>query len=234
MAKHRTTNPADALAEPEGRPKGFTLRPFQQELIDQTGAALKAKRSPLVVLPTGGGKTALIAEIVRLNRSTGRRSTVICHRREILQQIAGAIEHHTGEAPELVTASSKPNWGVPVLVAMVPTLARRLGQLQQGGMLLADEAHHMGSTSCLQPCHTLNTSSRGWPIWAASSARLTLIRPAGVGGSAGRNVPRSGSSAGWWLAYSGASPLLSGNLRCGRSSQRTVGSHRFSLPSARA
>jgi superfamily II DNA or RNA helicase len=54
---------------------------------------------------------------------------VICHRREILQQIAGAIEHHTGEAPELVEAGSKPNWGAPVLVAMVPTLARRLGQL---------------------------------------------------------------------------------------------------------
>ena len=109
MAKHRTTKPADALAEPEGRPKGFTLRLYQQELINHTGAALKSKRSPLVVLPTGGGKTALIAEIVRLNRSTGRRSTVICHRRENLKQFAGAIEHHTGGAPELVTAGSKPN-----------------------------------------------------------------------------------------------------------------------------
>jgi len=129
VAKHRITKAADAPAEPGGRPKGFTLRPYQQELIDQTGAALKAKRSPLVVLPTGGGKTALIAEIVRLNRSTGRRSTVICHRREILQQVAGGIKHHTGEAPELVEAGSKPNWGAPVLVATVPTLARRLGQL---------------------------------------------------------------------------------------------------------
>jgi superfamily II DNA or RNA helicase len=128
VAKHRT-KPDGALAEPGGSAKGFILRPYQQELIDQTGAALKAKRSPLVVLPTGGGKTALIAEIVRLNRSTGRRSTVICHRREILQQVAGGIKHHTGEAPELVEAGSKPNWGAPVLVATVPTLARRLGQL---------------------------------------------------------------------------------------------------------
>ncbi len=128
-------------------PVAFTLRQYQQELIDQTCSALKAKRSPLVVLPTGGGKTALIAEMVRLNRSTGRRSTVICHRREILQQIAGAIQHHTGEAPELVTAGSKPDWGAYVLVAMVPTLTRRLGQLQGGGVLIADEAHHMGSAS---------------------------------------------------------------------------------------
>ena len=51
VAKHRTTKPAEALAGPGGSPKGVTLRPYQQELIDQTGAALKAKRSPLVVLP---------------------------------------------------------------------------------------------------------------------------------------------------------------------------------------
>jgi hypothetical protein len=50
VAKHRTTKPADAMAEPGGRPKGFILRPYQQGLIDHTGAALKAKRSPLMVL----------------------------------------------------------------------------------------------------------------------------------------------------------------------------------------
>jgi len=58
VAKHRTTKPADALAKPGGSTNGFTLRPYQQELIDQTGAALKAKRSPLVVLPDGQKPTA--------------------------------------------------------------------------------------------------------------------------------------------------------------------------------
>jgi superfamily II DNA or RNA helicase len=193
VAKHRTTKPADALAEPGGSPKGFTLRPYQQELIDQTGAALKARRSPLVVLPTGGGKTALIAEIVRLNRSTGRRSTVICHRREILQQIAGAIKHHTGEAPELVEAGSKPNWGAPVLVAMVPTLARRLGQLQQGGMLLADEAHHMGSTSWQKVREALDPE-----LLAGLTA--TPIRPDGRGlGAAGFDELIEGPPPRWLI-----------------------------------
>jgi hypothetical protein len=48
VAKHRT-KPDGALAEPGGSAKGFILRPYQQKLIDQTGAALKSKRSPLVV-----------------------------------------------------------------------------------------------------------------------------------------------------------------------------------------
>ena len=46
MAKHRTTKAADALAEPGGSPKGFTLRPYQQELIEQCPAPMKlAERS---------------------------------------------------------------------------------------------------------------------------------------------------------------------------------------------
>jgi hypothetical protein len=74
VAKHRITKAADAPAEPGGRPKGFTLRPYQQELIDQTGAALKAKRSPLVVLPESARKRKLMtlptreALVARVNR----------------------------------------------------------------------------------------------------------------------------------------------------------------------
>ncbi len=125
--------------------KGFTLRPYQQELIDRTRAALKAKQALLLVVPTGGGKTPMIAELVRLAGIAGHQVVVACHRREIALQIAAAITNHTGNPPELVTAGSKPNWAAPVIVAMVPTITRRLDQLPQGGLLIADEAHHMGS-----------------------------------------------------------------------------------------
>lgn len=136
-----------ATTEPGAAGVGFTLRPYQQELIDRCVVALRARQSPLAVLPTGGGKTALIAELVHLSRVTGRRVVVICHRREIAHQIAAAIAHHTGHQPELAIAGSKPDWNAPVLVAMVPTLVRRLAQLPQGGVLLVDEAHHMGAAS---------------------------------------------------------------------------------------
>jgi superfamily II DNA or RNA helicase len=125
VAKVTKKRGSGATAEPGAAGVGFTLRPYQQELIDRCVAALKEKQSPLVVLPTGGGKTALVAEMARLSRVTGRRVVVICHRREIAHQIAAAIAHHTGHQPELATAGSKPDWNAPVLVAMVPTLARR-------------------------------------------------------------------------------------------------------------
>jgi DNA repair protein RadD len=172
---------------------GFTLRPYQADLIARSCAALKARQAPLVVLPTGGGKTALIAEVVRLNRSTGRRCVVICHRREILQQIAAAITHHTGEAPQLVEAGSKPDWSAPVMVAMVPTIARRLGQLPTGGMLLADEAHHMNSPSWQKV-----KAAMAPELLAGFTA--TPIRPDGRGlGEAGFDVLIEGPSPRWLM-----------------------------------
>jgi superfamily II DNA or RNA helicase len=103
----------------------FTLRPYQKGLVLRCSSALKQRQAPLAVLPTGGGKTALIAELVRLSRLTGRRVVVICHRREMALQIAAAIAHHTEAAPELVMAGTTPDWSAPVIVAMVPTLSRR-------------------------------------------------------------------------------------------------------------
>ncbi|MCP9823906.1 DEAD/DEAH box helicase [Synechococcus sp. EJ6-Ellesmere] len=176
-------------------PAGFTLRPYQQALIEQACVALKAQRSPLIVLPTGGGKTALISDLVRLNRSTGRRSTVICHRREIALQLAAAIERHTGEVPEMVMAGSRPDWSAPVLVAMVPTLARRLDRLHPGGMLLADEAHHMGSSSWQKVREALAPE-----LLAGFTA--TPIRPDGRGlGGAGFDVLLEGPSPRWLMDH---------------------------------
>ena len=171
----------------------FTLRQYQQELINRICASFRAKRAPLVVLPTGGGKTALIAEMVRVNQATGRRSMVICHRREIALQIAGAIQHHTGEAPELVTAGSTPDWTAPVIVAMVPTITRRLAQLPQGGLLIADEAHHMGSSSWQRVREALAPE-------LLLGLTATPIRPNGRGlGDAGFDELIEGPSPRWLI-----------------------------------
>ncbi|MEA5443337.1 DEAD/DEAH box helicase [Cyanobium gracile] len=173
---------------------GFTLRPYQADLIARACAALKERQAPLVVLPTGGGKTALIAEIVRLNRSTGRQTVVICHRREILQQIAAAITRHTGEAPQLAEAGSRPDWSAPVLVAMVHTIVRRLDQLPQGVLLIADEAHHMGSPSWRKVRDAMAPE-------LLIGFTATPIRPDGRGlGEAGFDVLLEGPSPRWLMA----------------------------------
>lgn len=63
------------------------LRPYQQNLLARTDAAIAAgQRRILQVVPTGGGKTitaaAKIAEVVR----QGGRAVFVAHRREIIGQ----------------------------------------------------------------------------------------------------------------------------------------------------
>jgi type I site-specific restriction endonuclease len=47
----------------------FTLRPYQQEAVDATLAWFRKHREPAaIVLPTGAGKSLVIAELARLAR----------------------------------------------------------------------------------------------------------------------------------------------------------------------
>lgn len=105
----------------------FVLCTYQADLIQERCSALKQAQSPLIVLPTGGGETALIAELTLLARKAGRRVTLLCHRHEILLQINSGMDRQTGQAPELVAAGTKPCWSAPVIAAMVPIMVRRLG-----------------------------------------------------------------------------------------------------------
>lgn len=44
----------------------FTLRPYQQEAVDATLARFRKHREPAaIVLPTGAGKSTVIAELAR-------------------------------------------------------------------------------------------------------------------------------------------------------------------------
>ncbi len=55
----------------------FTLRPYQQEAVDATLARFRKHREPAaIVLPTGAGKSPVIAELARPARG---RVLVLAH-----------------------------------------------------------------------------------------------------------------------------------------------------------
>lgn len=65
------------------------LRPYQIKAIEDAVFGLKTSKKQLVVLPTGAGKTIVLAEIIkRLNKKT----LIIAHSREILSQIKKSIK----------------------------------------------------------------------------------------------------------------------------------------------
>jgi DNA repair protein RadD len=60
----------------------YTLRPYQQQAVDNTVAFFKKTRDPaVVVLPTGAGKSLVIAELARIAKG---RVLVLAHVKELV------------------------------------------------------------------------------------------------------------------------------------------------------
>ena len=72
------------------------LRNYQQEMIDKLQEAWTKYRSVMLQMPTGTGKTVLMAEVIRRKMSDVRRKKsdgilIVAHRRELLDQIRGTV-----------------------------------------------------------------------------------------------------------------------------------------------
>jgi len=64
-----------------------TLRDYQREVIARVEAEIAAgKRRILVVVPTGSGKTIVVAAMIVGAAKAGRRVLVVAHRSEIITQ----------------------------------------------------------------------------------------------------------------------------------------------------
>jgi superfamily II DNA or RNA helicase len=118
------------------------LRGYQQRAIDDLRDAYRsAARAPLLVLPTGGGKTCILASVAATAASRGRRVLILVHRRELIHQTSSklawvGLDHG-------IIAAGLPATDAPVQVASVQTLARRLARIDwQPGLIIIDEAHH--------------------------------------------------------------------------------------------
>lgn len=131
----------------------MTPRPYQVEALHATVAAFDAgRRSALVVMPTGTGKTVVFTELCRRwSARTGRRALILAHREELIFQAAEKVEMVTGVRPGIEMGESfadhaAPAADCPVVVSSVQTLSRpgRLARFRHAdfGLAVVDEAHH--------------------------------------------------------------------------------------------
>jgi superfamily II DNA or RNA helicase len=131
------------------------LRDYQERTLDAVDQAEReGVRRPLVVHPTGTGKTVTFAAAVHRRADRGR-SIVLTHREELATQ---AREKLAWQAPELRTGLVKAEHNdldADIIVASVPTIQRdgRMAQLLESlrrrplATIIADEAHHAPSPS---------------------------------------------------------------------------------------
>jgi DNA repair protein RadD len=118
------------------------LRDYQETLLTQASAAFRdGARAPLVVSPTGSGKTVVLAHATRLAAMRGWSVGILTHREEILEQTSNKLRDVGLE--HACIASGRPfDPRAPVQVCSVQTLARRLDRAPDLRLIVVDEAHH--------------------------------------------------------------------------------------------
>lgn len=119
------------------------LRDYQHRVIDGLRDAYRrGARAPVLVMPTGSGKTCVFSEIARL--ATGR-VWIVVHREELLRQASAKLDA-IGVPHGMIAAGREEQPDERVQVASIQTLARRLDRLQAPDLMILDECHHALST----------------------------------------------------------------------------------------
>jgi superfamily II DNA or RNA helicase len=118
------------------------LRPYQQEIIAEVRQSLRERcRAPLVVSPTGSGKTVMFSHIAHGAGQKKKRVWILVHRAELVEQTSRTIREigiHHG-----VIAAGWPTDPLPhVQVVSVQTVVRRTGGLIPPDVIIVDECHH--------------------------------------------------------------------------------------------
>jgi ERCC4-related helicase len=70
----------------------MNLRDYQQQAISDLRSAMQqGAKAPLLCLPTGGGKTVILATIAAQAAARGRQVLILVHRRELIHQTASKL-----------------------------------------------------------------------------------------------------------------------------------------------
>lgn len=125
-----------------------TLRPYQVEARDAVFDAFARERRGVVVLPTGTGKSTVIAAVAAGSRAKGLRVVLLAHRRELLDQMIDAVHAvDPATAEPGVTGfvqGERDQPDAPIVAASFQTVQRadRLHALGPRDVVLVDEVHH--------------------------------------------------------------------------------------------
>lgn len=111
------------------------LRPYQDKLVKEVYSSWNnGFKAPCIVLPCGGGKSVIIAEIAKQFTQQYKNVMFLVHRKELCEQIANTFI----------------KWGVNMeccQIGMVQTICRRLDKIPYPSLIITDENHHSKANS---------------------------------------------------------------------------------------
>lgn len=131
------------------------LRPYQKTNKERIYDCWKQKKSVMLQMPTGTGKTRLFSSIIKDIEAYSRRNgdditcLVMVHRMELISQIVNTLKNLYGLDSGIIQAGFRQNDDSPLQVASVQTLSRRLEKWveKKFDFIIVDEAHHVPAES---------------------------------------------------------------------------------------
>ena len=127
------------------------LRSYQIKAIDSLRYSFntKGKKSPLLVMPTGAGKTVVFAAISKAISDNEKNVLILVHRRELIDQASKKLKA-IGVNHGVIAAKYKESTN-NIQIASVQTLVRRLVKNTfNPNYIIIDEAHHAAAGSWIK------------------------------------------------------------------------------------
>ena len=132
-------------------PSKVALRGYQVAAHEAILRGFAEYQRQLLVLPTGGGKTVVLAQLAATHQP--RRTLVLAHREELIAQAVDKIRAVTGLTAEVEMADSRASMNASIVVASIQTLMRTTRRERwphdHFGLVVVDEAHHSLADSYL-------------------------------------------------------------------------------------
>ena len=140
------------------------LRDYQIEICESVREAFKKHRSVMMQMPTGTGKTVVLASLVQqyLDNSLELRDQhcqvlIVAHRIELTEQMGEHLKRY-GIEYGVIAGGRKTKEAEPVIVASIQTLSSKLSSLSallSPSLIIIDEAHHA----------VAKTYRQLWDVW---------------------------------------------------------------------
>lgn len=132
----------------------FTLRPYQREAVDAAVAYFRRHTQPAaIVLPTGAGKSLVIAELARLARG---RVLVLAHVKELVAQNHEKYQALGLDADIFAAGLQQRESDGKVVFGSVQSVARNLERFDQAfSLLIIDECHRLSDDESSQYQHII-------------------------------------------------------------------------------
>lgn len=127
----------------------FQLRPYQQEAVDATlNHFRKSDESVVIVLPTGAGKSLVIAELARLAR---RKILVLTHVKELVEQNHAKYQSYGLSGGIYAAGLKRKEKHHQVTFASVQSVAANLDQFRdEYSLVIIDECHRVSGEETSQ------------------------------------------------------------------------------------